>query len=159
MRCPKCGDPEDKVIDTRTVENNSVIRRRRECLGCGHRFTTVERLEGIQLMVIKKDGTRQPFSREKIMNGLVSACSKRPVSSSDLIDLVNDVERKLQAKYNLEIPTEAIGEMLMAGLKKLDKVAYVRFASVYRDFTSVDSFAQEISKINEKNQDDGEVKL
>ncbi len=159
MRCPKCGGPEDKVIDTRTVENNSVIRRRRECLGCGHRFTTVERLEGIQLMVIKKDGTRQPFSREKIMNGLVSACSKRPVSSSDLIDLVNDVERKLQAKYNLEIPTEAIGEMLMAGLKKLDKVAYVRFASVYRDFTSVDSFAQEISKINEKNQDDGEVKL
>ena len=159
MRCPKCGDPEDKVIDTRTVENNSVIRRRRECLGCGHRFTTVERLEGIQLMVIKKDGTRQPFSREKIMNGLVSACSKRPVSSSDLIDLVNDVERKLQAKYNLEIPTEAIGEMLMSGLKKLDKVAYVRFASVYRDFTSVDSFAQEISKINEKNQDDGEVKL
>ena len=159
MRCPKCGDPEDKVIDTRTVENNSVIRRRRECLGCGHRFTTVERLEGIQLMVIKKDVTRQPFSREKIMNGLVSACSKRPVSSSDLIDLVNDVERKLQAKYNLEIPTEAIGEMLMAGLKKLDKVAYVRFASVYRDFTSVDSFAQEISKINEKNQDDGEVKL
>ena len=159
MRCPKCGDPEDKVIDTRTVENNSVIRRRRECLGCGHRFTTVERLEGIQLMVIKKDGTRQPFSREKIMNGLVSACSKRPVSSSDLIDLVNDVERKLQDKYNLEIPTEAIGEMLMAGLKKLDKVAYVRFASVYRDFTSVDSFAQEISKINEKNQDDGEVKL
>ena len=144
MRCPKCGGPEDKVIDTRTVENNSVIRRRRECLGCGHRFTTVERLEGIQLMVIKKDGTRQPFSREKIMNGLVSACSKRPVSSSDLIDLVNDVERKLQAKYNLE---------------KLDKVAYVRFASVYRDFTSVDSFAQEISKINEKNQDDGEVKL
>lgn len=159
MRCPKCGDPEDKVIDTRTVENNTVIRRRRECLGCGHRFTTVERLEGIQLMVIKKDGTRQPFSREKIMNGLVSACSKRPVSSSDLIDLVNEVERNLQAKYNLEIPTEAIGEMLMAGLKKLDKVAYVRFASVYRDFTSVDSFAQEISKINEKNQDDGEVKL
>ena len=138
MRCPRCGEPEDKVIDTRTVENNSVIRRRRECLGCGHRFTTVERLEGIQLMVIKKDGSRQPFSREKIMNGLVSACSKRPVSSADLIDLVNDIERKLQAKYNLEIPTEAIGEMLMDGLRKMDKVAYVRFASVYRDITSVD---------------------
>lgn len=158
MRCPRCGEPEDKVIDTRTVENNSVIRRRRECLGCGHRFTTVERLEGIQLMVIKKDGSRQPFSREKIMNGLVSACSKRPVSSADLIDLVNDIERKLQAKYNLEIPTEAIGEMLMDGLRKMDKVAYVRFASVYRDFTSVDSFAQEISKINDKEQGEGEVK-
>ena len=152
MRCPRCGEFEDKVVDTRTVDSNTVIRRRRECLGCGHRFTTVERLEGIQLMVIKKDGTRQPFSREKIMNGLVSACSKRPVSNEDLIRLVNEVEQKLQSKHNLEIPTEAIGEMIMEELKRLDKVAYVRFASVYRDFTSVDSFAQEISKINDKDQ-------
>ncbi|MCQ2466451.1 MAG: transcriptional regulator NrdR [Clostridia bacterium] len=149
MRCPRCNADNDKVIDTRTVENNAVIRRRRECLECGNRFTTVERFEGIQLSVIKKDGTRQAFSREKILSGLVSACSKRPVSNEDLITLVNDVEKKLHAKGNLEISTELIGEMLMDGLKKLDKVAYVRFASVYRDFTDVDSFTQEISKISD----------
>lgn len=149
MRCPRCGADNDKVIDTRTVDNNAVIRRRRECLNCANRFTTVERYEGIQLSVIKKDGTRQAFSREKILSGLTSACSKRPVSNEDLINLVNDVERKLQAKRNLEIPTDAIGEMLMDGLKKLDKVAYVRFASVYRDFTDVESFTQEISKISD----------
>lgn len=149
MRCPRCGADNDKVIDTRTVENNAVIRRRRECLGCGNRFTTVERFEGIQLSVIKKDGTRQAFSREKILKGLNIACSKRPVSNEDLINLVNEVEQSLQSRRNLEIPADTIGEMLMDGLKKLDKVAYVRFASVYRDFTDVESFAQEISKISD----------
>lgn len=149
MRCPRCSADNDKVIDTRTVENNAVIRRRRECLECGNRFTTVERFEGIQLSVIKKDGTRQPFSREKILSGLDAACSKRPVSNDDLINLVNEVEQKLQSKRNLEISTDVIGEMLMEGLRKLDKVAYVRFASVYRDFTDVESFTQEISKISD----------
>lgn len=149
MRCPRCGADNDKVIDTRTVENNAVIRRRRECLECGNRFTTVERFEGIQLSVIKKDGTRQAFSREKILKGLNIACSKRPVSNEDLINLVNEVEQSLQSRRNLEIPADTIGEMLMDGLKKLDKVAYVRFASVYRDFTDVESFTQEISKISD----------
>lgn len=149
MRCPRCGADNDKVIDTRTVENNAVIRRRRECLECSNRFTTVERYEGIQASVIKKDGTRQAFSREKIMSGLIAACSKRPVSNEDLINLVNEVEQKLQSCRNLEIHTDTIGEMLMDGLKKLDKVAYVRFASVYRDFRDVETFAQEISKISE----------
>lgn len=149
MRCPRCGADNDKVIDTRTVENNAVIRRRRECLECANRFTTVERYEGIQASVIKKDGTRQAFSREKIMSGLIAACSKRPVSNEDLINLVNEVEQKLQSCRNLEIHTDTIGEMLMDGLKKLDKVAYVRFASVYRDFRDVETFAQEISKISD----------
>ncbi len=149
MKCPNCGAIDDKVIDTRTIEDNSVIRRRRECLDCGHRFTTIERMEGIQMMVVKKDGTRQPFSREKIMSGLLSACSKRPVSNEDLINLVNDIEKRLQSGRNLEIPTEVIGEMIMEALKKIDKVAYVRFASVYRDFTDVSSFTEEIQKIND----------
>ena len=149
MKCPKCGCADDKVIDTRAAEDGKMIRRRRECLVCGTRFTTIERMEEMQLNVIKKDGTRQEFQRDKILKGLVAACSKRPVTNDDLLSIVNDVEASLQSKHCLETTSDQIGEMLMERLKKLDKVAYVRFASVYRDFTDVDSFTKEVERINE----------
>ncbi|HOO48596.1 MAG: transcriptional regulator NrdR [Saccharofermentanaceae bacterium] len=149
MKCPKCGCADDKVIDTRAAEDGKMIRRRRECLVCGTRFTTIERMEEMQLNVIKKDGTRQEFQRDKILKGLVAACSKRPVTNDDLLSIVNDVEASLQSKHSLETTSDQIGEMLMERLKKLDKVAYVRFASVYRDFTDVDSFTKEVERINE----------
>nr|HPM75096.1 transcriptional regulator NrdR [Saccharofermentans sp.] len=131
------------------AEDGKMIRRRRECLVCGTRFTTIERMEEMQLNVIKKDGTRQEFQRDKILKGLVAACSKRPVTNDDLLSIVNDVEASLQSKHSLETTSDQIGEMLMERLKKLDKVAYVRFASVYRDFTDVDSFTKEVERINE----------
>ena len=149
MKCPKCGCADDKVIDTRAAEDGKMIRRRRECLVCGTRFTTIERMEEMQLNVIKKDGTRQEFQRDKILKGLVAACSKRPVTNDDLLSIVNDVEASLQSKHSLETTSDQIGEMLMERLKKLDKVAYVRFASVYRDFTDVDSFTKDVERINE----------
>ncbi len=149
MKCPKCGCADDKVIDTRAAEDGKMICRRRECLVCGTRFTTIERMEEMQLNVIKKDGTRQEFQRDKILKGLVAACSKRPVTNDDLLSIVNDVEASLQSKHSLETTSDQIGEMLMERLKKLDKVAYVRFASVYRDFTDVDSFTKEVERINE----------
>ena len=149
MKCPKCGCADDKVIDTRAAEDGKMIRRRRECLVCGTRFTTIERMEEMQLNVIKKDGTRQEFQRDKILKGLVAACSKRPVTNDDLLSIVNDVEASLQSKHSLETTSDQIGEMLMERLKKLDKVAYVRFASVYREFTDVDSFTKEVERINE----------
>ena len=149
MKCPKCGCADDKVIDTRAAEDGKMIRRRRECLVCGTRFTTIERMEEMQLNVIKKDGTRQEFQRDKILKGLVAACAKRPVTNDDLLSIVNDVEASLQSKHSLETTSDQIGEMLMERLKKLDKVAYVRFASVYRDFTDVDSFTKEVERINE----------
>jgi len=149
MKCPKCGCADDKVTDTRAAEDGKMIRRRRECLVCGTRFTTIERMEEMQLNVIKKDGTRQEFQRDKILKGLVAACSKRPVTNDDLLSIVNDVEASLQSKHSLETTSDQIGEMLMERLKKLDKVAYVRFASVYRDFTDVDSFTKEVERINE----------
>lgn len=149
MKCPKCGCADDKVIDTRAAEDGKMIRRRRECLVCGTRFTTIEQMEEMQLNVIKKDGTRQEFQRDKILKGLVAACSKRPVTNDDLLSIVNDVEASLQSKHSLETTSDQIGEMLMERLKKLDKVAYVRFASVYRDFTDVDSFTKEVERINE----------
>ncbi len=148
MKCPKCGETDDKVIDTRPNEEGRSIRRRRECVACGYRYSTIERVEGLSLKVIKKDGTRQDFSREKLLEGLSSACSKRPVSNENLIKIVNEVETKLQEQRNGEISTSEIGELVMTRLRNLDKVAYVRFASVYRDFTDVQSFAKEIEEIN-----------
>ncbi len=150
MRCPKCGQTDDKVIDTRPSEENRVIRRRRECNSCGCRFSTIERIEGLQLKVVKKDGTRQEFSREKLMSGLSAACSKRPISNDQLTEIVNSVESLLQDQRNGEISSQAVGELVMNRLKELDKVAYVRFASVYRDFTDVSSFAREVEEINKE---------
>ena len=148
MRCPKCGQVDDKVVDTRPSDEGRVIRRRRECIACGNRFSTIERIEGLQLRVVKKDGTRQEFSSEKLMSGLSAACSKRPVSNDELVDIVNSVESLIQEQRNGELATTAIGELVMKRLKSLDKVAYVRFASVYRDFTDVSSFAKEIEELN-----------
>lgn len=148
MKCPKCGETDDKVIDTRPNEEGRSIRRRRECVACGYRYSTIERVEGLSLKVIKKDGTRQDFSREKLLEGLSSACSKRPVSNENLIKIVNEVETRLQEQRNGEISTSEIGELVMTRLRNLDKVAYVRFASVYRDFTDVQSFTKEIEEIN-----------
>ena len=148
MRCPKCGNADDKVIDTRPSEEGRTIRRRRECLSCGNRFSTIERVEGLSLKVIKKDGTRQEFSSEKLLEGLSSACSKRPVSNEELVTIVSEIENMIQDQKNGELSTKAIGEHVMNRLKELDKVAYVRFASVYRDFTDVSSFTKEIENIN-----------
>lgn len=147
MKCPSCGNEEDKVLESRTIESGTVIRRRRECLKCENRFTSYERLEETPLYVIKKDGRRQPFSREKLLSGILRATEKRPISSDQIHDLSSDVERSLRKEYESDIPSESIGEMVMKKLQKLDRVAYVRFASVYRKFESVDDFIEEVRSI------------
>ncbi|MBR6880850.1 MAG: transcriptional repressor NrdR [Clostridiales bacterium] len=150
MKCPKCGSIDDKVVDTRPSDEGRSIRRRRECLSCGYRYSTIERVEGIQLKVVKKDGTREEFSADKLLGGLSSACSKRPVSNEQLVKIVTDIESHLQEQRNGEISTKEVGELVMEKLKTLDKVAYVRFASVYRDFTDVSSFTKEVEEINKE---------
>ena len=148
MICPKCGEIDDKVIDTRPSDGGRSIRRRRECIGCGYRYSTIERVENMALKVVKKDGTRQEFSRDKLMEGLSSACSKRPVSNENLTKIISEVENLLGEQKNGELSTQKIGELVMNKLRELDKVAYVRFASVYRDFTDVSSFTKEVEEIN-----------
>lgn len=151
MKCPYCGFDEDKVIDSRPTEENTAIRRRRECLGCQKRFTTYEKVESLPLMVIKKDKTRQVFNRDKIMTGLLRACEKRPVSINDLEKLVDSIESQFYNSLQREVTSKDIGEMVMAKLKKLDEVAYVRFASVYRQFKDINTFMEELNKLlNEK---------
>jgi transcriptional repressor NrdR len=149
MRCPYCAKPEDRVVDSRAVDDGHVIRRRRECQECGRRFTTYERREEVPMLVIKKDGTRETFNREKIIKGILTACEKRPVSHNDIVALVTTIERDLGATYEGEIPTRAIGERVMAALKELDEVAYIRFASVYRSFRDVGEFMDELHKLME----------
>jgi len=147
MKCPFCGHEEDRVIDSRPTDEGTSIRRRRECTNCLKRFTTYEKVENLPLIVIKKDKTRQIFSREKILNGLLRACEKRPVSISDLEKLVDEIESKIYNTMQKEITSQEIGEMVMAGLKKLDEVAYVRFASVYRQFKDINTFMEELRKL------------
>jgi transcriptional repressor NrdR len=147
MRCPFCAAPDSKVIDSRASDEGSTIRRRRECLVCLKRFTTYERIEEMPLIVIKKDGRREPFSRSKILNGLVKACEKRPVPYAALEKLVDRVERELRNRMDQEIPSSVVGELLMEGLKGIDEVAYVRFASVYRQFKDLAIFMQELQEI------------
>ncbi|NLC68332.1 MAG: transcriptional repressor NrdR [Clostridiaceae bacterium] len=147
MKCPFCGYEEDKVIDTRQIDEGATIRRRRECLNCSRRFTTYEKIESIPVMVIKKDKSRQPFMREKILNGLMRACEKRPVPVSELERIVNEIESYIYNSTQREITSREIGEMVMARLKELDEVAYVRFASVYRQFTDLNTFMAELRKI------------
>ena len=144
MKCPFCGQIEDKVVDSRESREGDVIRRRRECLKCERRFTSYERIDEIPYMVIKKDGRREPFSRDKVMAGLLRACEKRPVSPSKLEATVNAVEAYVQTSPERERPTPKIGEMIMRRLKELDKVAYVRFASVYLEFQDVSEFMDEL---------------
>ncbi len=147
MNCPFCGHKEDKVIDSRESKEGDVVRRRRQCLGCERRFTTYERSDEIPYMVVKKDGRREKFDRQKVLNGLLKACEKRPVAMAKLAEVVDTVEATLADNPDREISTTEIGEMLMEHLKNLDKIAYVRFASVYRDFQDVEAFLNELKNL------------
>ena len=150
MKCPFCGHLEDKVIDSRPAEDGSAIRRRRECLSCSSRFTTYEKVEILPLLVVKKDGTREAYSQDKLLGGLLKACEKRPVSSEQLTSIVTYVENQIQNTAKREISTNDIGEMVMMQLKEIDEVAYVRFASVYRQFKDVNSFMAELKEMLKK---------
>ena len=147
MTCPFCGHREDKVIDSRESKEGDVIRRRRECLKCERRFTTYERSDDIPFMVVKRDGRREKFDRQKVLEGLLKACQKRPVGVAKLAEVVDAVESKLAESPDREISTTDIGELVMQRLKSLDKIAYVRFASVYRDFQDVEAFLTELKDL------------
>ena len=147
MKCPYCANPDTRVIDSRPSEDGSTIRRRRLCEQCQKRFTTYEKVETMPLVVIKKDQTRETFDREKLVERILRACHKRPVSVSDIEKLADEVETHALNSFDKEITSREIGEMVMEGLRKLDEVAYVRFASVYRQFTDIDTFRQELRKI------------
>ncbi|MBE7490569.1 MAG: transcriptional repressor NrdR [Planctomycetes bacterium] len=140
MRCPFCKVDNDRVVDSRASSEGAVVRRRRECLACGKRFTTYERIEETPLRVIKKDGSRAPFDREKIRHGIQRACEKRPVSAAQIEQVVQDIEDDVSKRYDREVPTRVIGELIMEKLKAIDSVAYVRFASVYREFKDTADF-------------------
>lgn len=140
MKCPYCGYSESKVIDSRPADENSSIRRRRECLSCGKRFTTYETVESLPMVVVKKDGSRQSFDRRKVLGGMIRACEKRPVPLAELEKIAEEIEQDLQNSMEREISTEAIGEKVMERLRNVDQVAYVRFASVYRQFKDIDTF-------------------
>ncbi len=144
MKCPFCGFLEDKVVDSREAKDGDAIRRRRECLECSRRFTSYERIDEIPYMVVKKDGKREIFERNKIMSGLLRACEKRPISSSQLESIVDSVEKSVQETIDRELPTSDVGKIIMRRLKELDKVAYVRFASVYLEFEDVSEFMTEL---------------
>jgi transcriptional repressor NrdR len=152
MKCPFCGNAENKVIDSRISKDGKAIRRRRECLGCNRRFTTYEYVEDILPMVVKKDGRREPFDRTKIRNGIRTACEKRPISTDDIEKLVENVEAACQEFQGEEIPSSVIGEKVMNELKLLDGVAYVRFASVYRQFRDVGEFMTELKELLSKGK-------
>lgn len=147
MKCPFCETNDTKVIDSRPTEEGHAIRRRRECDNCKKRFTTYEKVEEVFFMVIKKDGSREVFDRNKVLNGILKACEKRPVPLADIEKIVNDIERGLNNMMEKEIESKVIGEVIMEHLKLLDEVAYVRFASVYRQFTDVNTFVAEIEKL------------
>lgn len=147
MRCPFCDFEESKVIDSRPTEEGGAIRRRRECLSCAKRFTTYEKIERVPVMIVKKDKTREPFDKEKLLRGLLRACEKRPIPFDTLDALANDVELVVYNSLEREVTTTQIGELVMQRLKKLDDIAYVRFASVYRQFTDLNSFREELNKL------------
>ena len=150
MRCPKCGCQDDKVIDSRASREGATIRRRRQCLGCGFRFTTYEAVERGGLLIVKRDGRREEFSKEKLVSGLNKACQKRPVSPKLIEDLVERIVNEVTDKYEREVPAEVIGKLVMEGLRQIDEVAYVRFASVYRRFQEATDFVQEVKKLEGK---------
>lgn len=154
MRCPYCGKLEDKVLESRTMVNGESIRRRRECLACGYRFTSYERIDEKPFMVVKRDGRRQPFDREKLEKGIVRALEKRPVSTGMVEQLCNDIEDNAvkQGKEAREISTSALGELVLEKLYDIDKVAYIRFASVYRHFENLEEFMTEVKKIKKKSK-------
>lgn len=153
MNCPFCGDSETKVIDTRPADEGASIRRRRECTQCKSRFTTYEKIEEVPLVVVKKNMTRESFNRSKLLGGIIRACEKRPVTMEQMEQLVDWIEKKLQNTLDREVSSEVIGELVMLKLKELDEVAYVRFASVYRQFKDINTFIDELTKLlNEKKR-------
>jgi transcriptional repressor NrdR len=158
MRCPFCGYKEDKVVDSRATAEESAVRRRRECLKCGRRFTTYEYVEELSLMVIKRDGRREAFDRKKILAGIVRACEKRPISVEKMEEIVTQVERAIQKKPDREVASTRVGELVMERLKVIDDVAYVRFASVYRQFKDVGQFMVELKDILGKGKDKPKTK-
>lgn len=147
MRCIYCGHEDSKVLDSRSTDETNSIRRRRECLNCGKRFTTYETIETAPILVIKKDGSRQPFNIEKVRAGMIKACEKRPVSIAQIDQIALDIEKQIQNSLKQEIPSQEIGEMIMARLKEVDEIAYVRFASVYRQFKDVTNFIKLITEM------------
>lgn len=147
MRCPICGHEESKVVDSRTAESQDAIRRRRECLNCGERFTTYERREEQPLMVVKKDGTSEPFDRSKLKRGILVATTKRPISNEQIDALILSIENSLQNTFKYEIDSTTLGDMVLVRLKEIDRVAYVRFASVYKDFQDLDQFTRELREL------------
>jgi len=150
MKCPFCGDMESKVVDSRPTDEGSVIRRRRECVKCSKRFTTYEKIENVPILVIKKDGRREAFDSNKILAGLVKACEKRPVTMDELESVVAEIEKHIYNSLKREITSQQIGELVMEKLKSLDEVAYVRFASVYRQFKDINTFIEELKKLLEE---------
>ena len=147
MRCMFCNHVDSKVVDSRPTEDGWAIRRRRECVGCGKRFTTYEKIENPVILVVKKDGRREPFDIEKVKKGIIKACEKRPVAIKDIDNLVSAIEKKVYNSLEQEISSEMLGELVMDGLKELDQVAYVRFASVYRQFKDINTFRDELNKL------------
>lgn len=147
MRCPFCGRDDSKVLDSRPTDDGAVIRRRRECAGCGERFTTYEKVEALPFLVVKKDGRREAWSPEKVLRGLLTACEKRPVEVGVLERLVSEVERELRTRFDREVPSREIGELVTDRLRAIDQVAYVRFASVYRQFQDVRRFKEELERL------------
>ena len=152
MKCPFCGFAEDKVIDSRSSNEGKSVRRRRECIKCSKRFTTYEYVEQVPLMVIKKDGRREAFDRNKIISGILKACEKRPVSMEKVEAVVDKVERELQKSFDKEVKAQVVGELVMEHLHKLDEVAYVRFASVYRQFKDINHFMKELKDLLQKRE-------
>ena len=150
MRCPKCGCLDDKVIDSRASREGATIRRRRECIACGNRFTTYEEVERLGLVVLKRDGRREEFSKDKLLSGIKKACQKRPISQKTIEDLVDKIVNDVTDKYEREVPAETVGKLVMEGLRDVDQVAYVRFASVYRRFQEATDFVQEVKKLEAK---------
>lgn len=147
MKCPKCGSQEDKVIDSRTWKDGAVIRRRRECLQCAHRFTTYEEIERMDLRVVKRDGRYEAFDRKKMIVGILKACEKRPISRESIEQAADKVMDEMEKKYARDIPTTVIGEGIMKALREMDEVAYVRFASVYRQFRDISEFIHEVQSL------------
>ena len=152
MKCPYCGNLEDKVVDSRSSQEGSSIRRRRECLGCKRRFTTYEHIELMPLMVVKKDGRRESFDKKKLLNGIMKSCEKRKISIEQVENLIDGVERTLQREHDKEVLSRDIGELVMDRLGKIDQVAYVRFASVYREFKDVNQFMKELEQVLAKGR-------
>lgn len=152
MQCPFCGDSDSNVIDSRPVQDSSVVRRRRECSHCHKRFTTYERLERMPLLVVKSDGQRESFDRDKLQKGIIQACLKRPISIDTIEKIVDEIEREL-ANYIMEVDSKVIGKMVLKRLEKLDEVAYIRFASIHQHFNSIDTFLKELEKLKRKRKE------